>query len=91
MHSCARTRARPLQPQLSLMLHFFHAGPDQVRWDLAAIGNGQSCRLAVHHSQGMIVEYFTTAAMAIMRVQELKDLLVPARGIDELVPVGLPL
>jgi hypothetical protein len=80
------------------MLHFFQAGPDQVRWELTAIDNGQSYRLAVYHAQGMavyhaqgmIVEYFTTAAMAIMRVQELEDVLVRARGIDEPVPVGLP-
>lgn len=79
-----------MQPQLSFMLHFFQAGPDQVRWELTAIDNGQSYRLAVYHAQGMIVEYFTTAAMAIMRVQELEDVLVRARGIDEPVPVGLP-
>lgn len=72
------------------MLHFFQAGPDLVRWDLTTIENGQSYRLAVYHSQGVIVEYFTTAAMAIMRVQELEDLLVRARGIDEPAPVGLP-
>ena len=72
------------------MLHFFQAGPHQVRWDLTAIDNGQSYRFAVYHAQGMIVEYFTTAAMAIMRVQELEDVLVRARGIDEPVPVGSP-
>lgn len=79
-----------MHPELSLMLHFFKAGPDQVRWDLTAIENGQSYRLAVYHSQGVIVEYFTTAAMAILRVQELEDLLVRARSLDDPVPVGLP-
>jgi len=74
------------------MLHFFKAGPDQVRWDLTAIESesGQSYRLAVYHSQGVIVEYFTTAAMAIMRVQELEDLLVRARSLEDPAPVGLP-
>jgi hypothetical protein len=72
------------------MLHFFRADPDQVRWELTAIESGQSYMLAVHHSQGVIVEYFTTAAMAVMRVQELEDLLARARGLDDLAQAGLP-
>ena len=72
------------------MLHFFKAGPDQVRWDLTAMESGQSYRLAVYHSQGVIVEYFTTAAMTIVRVQELEDLLVRARSLADPAPVGLP-
>jgi hypothetical protein len=72
------------------MLHFFRAAPDQVRWELTAIESGQSYRLAVHHSQGVIVEYFKTSAMAVMRVQELEDLLARARGPEDLTPVGVP-
>ena len=72
------------------MLHFFRAGPDQVRRELTAVESGQSYRLAVHHSQGVVVEYFKTAAMAVMRVQELEDLLVRARDLDALAQAGLP-
>jgi hypothetical protein len=72
------------------MLHFFRAAPDQVRWELTAIESGQSYQLAVHHSQGVIVEYFKTSAMAVMRVQELEDLLARARGPEDLTPVGVP-
>ena len=72
------------------MLHFFRAAPDQVRWELTAIESGQSYRLAVHHSQGVIVEYFKTSAMAIMRVRELEDVLARAWGPEDLTPVGVP-
>jgi hypothetical protein len=72
------------------MLHFFKAAPDQVRWELTALESGQSYRLAVHHSQGVIVEYFTTSAMAIIRVQELEDLLARVRGPEDRTPVGMP-
>jgi hypothetical protein len=74
------------------MLHFFKAAPDQVRWELTAtaIESGQSYRLAVHHSQGVIVEYFTTSAKAVIRVQELEDLLARARGPEDVTPVGVP-
>jgi hypothetical protein len=72
------------------MLHFFRAAPGQVRWELITIESGQSYRLAVHHSQGVIVEYFKTSAMAVMRVQELEDLLARARGSENLIPVGVP-
>jgi len=74
------------------MLHFFRAAPDQVRWELTAIESksGPSYRLAVHHSQGVIVEYFKTSAMAVMRVQELEDLLARARGPEDLTPLGVP-
>lgn len=71
------------------MLPFFKAGPDEARRDLTAVGSGQSCRPAVHDSQGVIVEYFRTAAMAIVRVQELEDPLVRARGLDNRALAGL--
>ena len=75
---------------LHLMLHFFRAAPDQVRWELTAIESRQWYWIAVHHSRGVIVEYFTTSAMAVMRVQELEDLLARARGSENLIPVGVP-
>lgn len=62
------------------MVHFFLAGPELVRWELTEIEPDGSCRLAVHHAQGTIVEYFRTAAMAVRRVQELEELLIRARG-----------
>jgi hypothetical protein len=34
----------------------------------------------VHHAHGVIVEYFDTSAAALMREQELEDLLIAARG-----------
>jgi hypothetical protein len=70
------------------MLHFFRAGPDLVRWELTQVERGGSCRLAVHHAQGTIVEYFSTSAMAIRRVQELEELLVRARGFDDPAATG---
>lgn len=73
------------------MLHFFRAGPDLVRWEITQLERG--VRLAVHHSQGTIVEYFNTAPMAVRRVQELEELLVRARGanvVDDPLPSGMP-
>ena len=71
------------------MLHFFKAGPDLVRWELTEIEPGGSCRLAVHHAQGTIIETFGTSAQALRRVQELEELLVRARGLVEPAPAGL--
>jgi hypothetical protein len=48
----------------ALMMHFFKAAPDQVRWELTA--------------------------MAVIRFQELEDLLARARGPDDVTPVGVP-
>jgi hypothetical protein len=61
------------------MLSFFMAGPEMVRWELTAEADGPF-RLTVRHSQGVIVEYFLTSAGALMRQQELEDLLIAARG-----------
>ena len=51
-----------------------------VRWELTAVDTNGPFRLIVHHAQGVIVEYFETSAAALMRSQELEDLLVAARG-----------
>ena len=56
------------------------AGPEMVRWELTAVELDGPFRLTVHHAQGVIVEYFETSAAALMREQELEDLLIAARG-----------
>ena len=63
------------------MLSFFMAGPDMVRWELTVESSGQF-RLTIRHRQGMIIEYFRTSAAALLREQELEDLLIAARGGD---------
>lgn len=65
------------------MLHFFQAGADLVRWELTELARGGPCRLSVHHEQKVIVEYYKTPTMAILRVQELEQLLVCGRWFDE--------
>jgi hypothetical protein len=62
------------------VINFFMAGPEMVRWELTAVQSNGPFRLAVHHANGVIVEYFDTSAAAIMREQELEDLLIAARG-----------
>jgi hypothetical protein len=62
------------------VINFFMAGPEMVRWELTAVESHGPFRLIVHHAQGVIVEYFDTSAAALMREQELEDLLVAARG-----------
>jgi hypothetical protein len=62
------------------VINFFMAGPEMVRWELAAVESDGPFRLTVHHANGVIVEYFETPAAALMREQELEDLLVAARG-----------
>jgi hypothetical protein len=62
------------------VINFFMAGPEMVRWELTAVDSNGPYRLTVHHAQGVIVEYFDTSAAALMREQELEDLLIAARG-----------
>ena len=64
----------------SSVLNFFMAGPELVRWDLTAVDSNGPFRLTVHHAQGVIIEYFDSSAAALMRQQELEDLLMAARG-----------
>jgi hypothetical protein len=64
----------------TFVLNFFMAGPDMVRWDLTAVESDGPFRLTVHHANGVIVEYFETPAAALVREQELEDLLMAARG-----------
>ena len=62
------------------VINFFMAGPEMVRWELSAVESDGPFRLTVHHANGVIVEYFETPAAALMREQELEDLLIAARG-----------
>jgi hypothetical protein len=62
------------------MLHFFRAGPDLVRWELTLVEKAGPYRLALHHANGVIIEYFDTSAAALVRIHELEQLLVRARG-----------
>jgi hypothetical protein len=64
----------------AFVLNFFMAGPELVRWELTAVESNGPFRLIVHHAHGVIVEYFDTSAAALMREQELEDLLIAARG-----------
>jgi hypothetical protein len=64
----------------TFVINFFMAGPEMVRWELTAVDSNGPFRLTVHHAQGVIIEYFDTSAAALMREQELEDLLVAARG-----------
>ena len=62
------------------VINFFMAGPEMVRWELTAVESNGPFRLTVHHAHGVIVEYFETSSAALMREQELEDLLIAARG-----------
>ena len=64
----------------AFVISFFMAGPELVRWELTAVESNGPFRLTVHHANGVIVEYFESSAAALMREQELEDLLIAARG-----------
>jgi hypothetical protein len=65
-----------------LVINFFMAGTEMVRWELSAVESTGPYRLTVYHALGVIVEYFETSSAALMRQQELEDLLIAARGIS---------
>jgi hypothetical protein len=79
MHRCAVLIGTGLARGISV-INFFMAGPEMVRWELTAVESNGPFRLTVHHANGVIVEYFETPAAALMREQELEDLLMAARG-----------
>jgi hypothetical protein len=64
----------------AIVLSFFMAGPELVRWELTAVESDGPYRLVVRHALGVIVEYFNTSAAGLLRQQELEDLLIAARG-----------
>jgi hypothetical protein len=63
------------------VINFFMAGPEMVRWELTAVESDGPFRLTVHHATGVIVEYCGTPSAALLREQELEDLLTAARGV----------
>ena len=65
------------------------AGPDFVHWQLTAVEQAGPFRLTIHHAQGTIVEYFTNTAAALLREQEIEQLLVAARADGGAVPAGV--
>jgi hypothetical protein len=79
--NCAKVRTENGYPACDrgVVLSFFMAGPDMVRCELTVESDGPFC-LTVRHAQGVIVEYFHTSAAALLRQQELQDLLMAARG-----------
>ena len=76
--SCPGTPFEDQRP----VINFFMDGPDLVKWELTQADASGACRLAVHHAHGVSVEYFSTTAMALRRVQELESLLTAARGMS---------
>ena len=79
MHCCAAYMGIWLASK-AIVINFFMAGPEMVRWELTAVQSDGPFRLTVHHATGVIVEYFGTPAAALLREQELEDLLMAARG-----------
>ena len=86
----ADDRVRELRYPPPRMVHFFRAGPELVRWELTLVEQGGPYRLALHHAKGVIIEYFDTSAAALVRIHELEQLLVRARGFMEPEQVSTP-
>ncbi len=61
------------------MANCFRAGSDLVRWELTALGSDGPYRLAIHHANGSIVEYFENVIEALQREGQLEELLIAAR------------
>ncbi len=61
------------------MANCFRAGSDLVRWELTALGYDGPYRLAIHHANGSIVEYFENVTEALLREEQLEELLIAAR------------
>jgi hypothetical protein len=56
------------------------AGREMVRWEILAVESQSAFKLTLHHTHGVIVEYFKTPSAALLRQHELEDLLIAARG-----------
>jgi len=75
------------------VVHFFTVGSLVVRSELLAMSPSGPFRLAIHHPNGPIVEYFDSAIAALVRQAEIEDALsgyrsdVP-RGVVSVTPVG---
>jgi len=62
------------------MANCFMAGPELVRWELIALGHDGPYRLTIHHSAGSIVEYFGDVSEALVREEQLEELLIAAKS-----------
>ena len=62
------------------MFNFFMAGSDRVCWEVTALNDNGPFRLAIHHGQGSIVEYFDDVAAALLRERQLEQLIIAARS-----------
>jgi hypothetical protein len=62
------------------MRNLFPAGTEMVQSEITALGARGPYRLAIHHGQGTIIEYFTSSKEALLRQAELEHLLLSARG-----------
>ena len=67
------------------MGNYFMAGSDLVRWELTALGHDGPYRLSMLHGQGSIVEYFDNVTEALLREEQLEQLLIAARTSQHLV------
>ena len=63
---------------LRRMVSFLVVGPQMIRSEVCAIDHGAAYRLSLSHPHGVIVEYFKTAAAAIVRQQEIEALFLGA-------------
>jgi len=57
------------------MVHFLMIGSHVVRSELLAVSPSGPFRLAVHHPNGPIIEYFDSAIAALVRQAEIEDAL----------------
>jgi len=57
------------------MVHFLMIGSHVVRSELLAVSPAGPFRLAVHHPNGPIIEYFDSAIAALVRQAEIEDAL----------------
>jgi hypothetical protein len=64
-------------------MNMFMAGSDLVRWEVTAVQPDGPYRLAMHHAQGSIVEYFRDVKAALSREAELEALLIVAKSHGE--------
>lgn len=67
-------------------MNMFVAGADLVRWELTALAPQGPYRLAMHHANGSIIEYFRDIAAAMSREAELEALLKVAGAHGQLAP-----
>ena len=73
------------------MVHFLTIGSHVVRSELLAMSPSGPFRLAVHHPNGPIVEYFDSAIAAMVRQAEIEDTLSGYRpDVPRVASAGTP-